>query len=605
MSLTGSPSSSPIPTWKSVSAVLLTLAIAISIDVQTWTQLPVDDRSLGVALFLLVSPPSLTWLAAFPIFYCLSRRIGAPADRELTTFRAVRCFFICTVAGAGTAAFFGWPYRELPPLYHDEYSYLFQAKTFLAGRTSFPTPELASAFQQMHVLTEPVWASRYFPGMGAWLAPFVAVAWPLLGSWTCSGLTAGFTALAGRRLNPLTGYLAGLWMALAPVNILLGNLLLSSGPTMLAFALFLWAYFSMFDEPGRRRWPLLAGCAIGMAFLIRPLTAVGLGFPFALYSLWQCRRLGGKLKWLIAAFVPWAAMLAVYNASITGSIATTPYGLYTERHTPAHVYGFYNVDRALSRRGPETLTGYDEWAENLTPGRSVRLTADRWLGMIAWTTGFTPALLLGTILIATAPRWGDRRLLLFLAVLGLSSAYFPYAFPGVFGWGYLIEATPAWLLLLASALSALVGDAAVRQRLSIGIWWLGLFVLSVGQQLLLTTPTVFDRSSEFVHPRLQANFQMDLELAAARSGPIVVLVDAKASDHLHSTLVHNDPSLGAQIIRLWNVDGAMPFVARRFPERDVYLFRPANAGRPPEMRLVRPAARRSPANSPRSAGDNS
>ena len=67
----------------------------------------------------------------------------------------------------------------MPPAYHDEYSYLFQARTLLAGRFSFPgstvQPEL---FDQMHVLNEGRMASRYYPGTGIWLAPFVALGHP-------------------------------------------------------------------------------------------------------------------------------------------------------------------------------------------------------------------------------------------------------------------------------------------------------------------------------------------------------------------------------------------------------------------------------------------
>ena len=74
----------------------------------------------------------------------------------------------------GLSAWTGGRFGDLPPAYHDEFSYQFQAKTFLAGRLSFPSfapmPEL---FDQMHVLNEGRFASRYFPGAGLWLAPFV------------------------------------------------------------------------------------------------------------------------------------------------------------------------------------------------------------------------------------------------------------------------------------------------------------------------------------------------------------------------------------------------------------------------------------------------
>ncbi|MDF1745935.1 MAG: hypothetical protein P1V19_19710, partial [Gimesia sp.] len=73
---------------------------------------------------------------------------------------------------------------NLPPAYHDEFSYLFQAKTFLAGRTWFPShPDVPEIFDQVHVLNEGKMASRYFPGTGIWLAPFVAWGHPYWGYW--------------------------------------------------------------------------------------------------------------------------------------------------------------------------------------------------------------------------------------------------------------------------------------------------------------------------------------------------------------------------------------------------------------------------------------
>ena len=70
----------------------------------------------------------------------------------------------------------GQQFGDRPPAYHDEYSYLFQAETFLAGRLSFPSFEpMPELFDQMHVLNEGRFASRYFPGAGLWMAPFLAL----------------------------------------------------------------------------------------------------------------------------------------------------------------------------------------------------------------------------------------------------------------------------------------------------------------------------------------------------------------------------------------------------------------------------------------------
>jgi hypothetical protein len=118
-------------------------------------------------------------------------------DRRAWTM-AVTCALTSIVASAWVASLDvaieeGKPrmhFGDLPPDIHDEYSYLFQAKTFLAGRLSFPSsPRMPELFDQMHVLNEGRFASRYFPGVGLWLAPFVALEHPYWAEWLAAALT--------------------------------------------------------------------------------------------------------------------------------------------------------------------------------------------------------------------------------------------------------------------------------------------------------------------------------------------------------------------------------------------------------------------------------
>jgi hypothetical protein len=238
------------------------------------------------------------------------------------------CFLVCTVLGFGASASSGWFVRDLPPNYQDEYAYLFQALTFVDGRASYPASDMAPVFDQVHVLNRGVYVSRYFPGTGLWFTPFVKSGAPVVGAWTCAGLLAGFTALAARRLSPQAGYLAGVLVATAPGAIVFGNSILSHGPTMLAMAVFYWSYPAVFERR-QVRWAAIAGFAIGFAFLCRPLTAVGLGFPYAAYSLYRWskhppRGYGLRLTVLIASFSMCALGLAWFNYSVLGTPFDTP-----------------------------------------------------------------------------------------------------------------------------------------------------------------------------------------------------------------------------------------------------------------------------------------
>jgi hypothetical protein len=144
-------------------------------------------------------------------------------------------------------------------------------------------PEL---FDQMHVVNEGRFASRYFPGVGLWLAPFVALGHPYWAEWLASGLTAFFAFWAARELaGNGVGLAAGLLTALSPGMGLFSNLLLSHGPTMAALSFFLFVFLRLMRtaRAGDAFW---AGCGLSFAMLCRPMTAAGFALPFGVWLAW-------------------------------------------------------------------------------------------------------------------------------------------------------------------------------------------------------------------------------------------------------------------------------------------------------------------------------
>ncbi|MFN9938755.1 MAG: hypothetical protein ACK56I_04710, partial [bacterium] len=102
------------------------------------------------------------------------------------------------------------PFCRLPPAYHDEYSYLLQAETFLSGRISFPAQQVCpELFHQIHVLNQPRTASRYFPFTGLWVTPFLAAGFPIVGHWLAGGIACVFFSLTLRHLTSRIAALAG------------------------------------------------------------------------------------------------------------------------------------------------------------------------------------------------------------------------------------------------------------------------------------------------------------------------------------------------------------------------------------------------------------
>ncbi|MGD9857542.1 MAG: hypothetical protein AB7U20_21580, partial [Planctomycetaceae bacterium] len=206
--------------------------------------------------------------------------------------RALLCSGVVAGVGFLMSVWVAHKFGELPPAYHDEYSYLFQSKTFLAGRVWFPShaamPEL---FDQMHVLNEGRFASRYFPGAGLWIAPFLALGNPWWGHWTAHAMASFLVFWIGRHLaNNGVGLLAGLLTALSPGMGLFSNLLLAHHPTLVGLLVFVITFLKL-----RRAlrnggpawgWAAVSGTALTYAMLCRPMTAAGVGLPFGVWFGW-------------------------------------------------------------------------------------------------------------------------------------------------------------------------------------------------------------------------------------------------------------------------------------------------------------------------------
>lgn len=574
----------PTAQERSVAIYKQMLALAVPVcfcimELQQWW----SDEAATVATFVFHSQtfPYLAWLCLFPFAWLVRRHPFAWSSR----FNHSRVMFMtCFGFGLAAASGFGWSVRDLPYAYHDEYSYLFQAQTFAQGRVSFPSPPLADAFAQVHVLTDPVFASRYFPGTGALLAPFTALDHPIWGWWIYHGMIAGFVALAGRELSPSTGWVAGILVACSPGMVLLANLLLSPPPTMLCMTAFYGAYFR-FHNDLRCRWAVLAGLSIGIAFLCRPLTAVGLGYPFALHALYelrpavwaneQRRTYVKRLSLMVLAFGSCVIFLALHNRALTGDFFTSPYGIYTARFTPSHVYGFYNRQRGMAQRTTQTDLAYDEWSEDLTWPLALQLDGERIWGLVRWSLGAVGVFTLVTVLVLCWRHWDGRILLLVLSIIGLILAYTPYGHPGMFGWGYLFEAMPALLICLAAAARWLVADWNRRNRPLVGTWWQLLWIIALAMNLYQNIPAVFSPGSEMVYPRQVAARQAQREKSASKTQPILVVIQADRKQSLHSTYVYNRPTLDGPVVRAWYQPEQFQALLELFPERAVYLYRPA------------------------------
>jgi hypothetical protein len=604
--------------WLTIPAEVVKFRAALATKIGLWAWFYLTDVDTTFPFVL---------MAIVPAVWFIRRRAASPAENDSTRkpFRrpaetnqrlvqertsenggeqrawimAAVCFVASIAASAWVAAIdvrvaedmppvqFG----SLPPAVHDEFSYLFQAKTFLAGHLSFASsPRMPELFDQMHVLNEGRFASKYFPGVGLWLAPFLAIGHPYWAEWFAGGLTAFFIFWAGRELAGNTvGLTAGLLTALSPGMALFCNLLLSHGPTMAALSVFLFA-FLRFIRTGRASDAFCAGCGLSFAMLCRPMTAAGFGLPFGLWFVWhlvaQLRRGGVPTLFACTALgAPFAIALGglfVYDRAITGNGFVTPYSLYGSIYTPSHVYGFNNALRNEANHGPKVLDGYNRWATNLTPAVAADNVQKRAKASAEWTLGPVP-IAMAILIFATAViwqvewRWG----LVAASVVSLHAVHVPFWLSGIMNWNYVLETAPLLLLIFAVTSRELVTWWRQRRQVLMPVWWAALVASSV---IINWVP--FD---PFWSPRVEAGVE---ELARARVNyarfdgmldrsvtkrPALVLIEADPND-VHTDYVVNNPDLAAPLLRARYRPGKTDVkqVRAAFPDRALYLFRAAS-----------------------------
>ena len=560
----------------------------------------------------------LLWMVTAPIVVMLPERKRVKSREALRPRGGLAVDWslalLCSVVSLAVSAGIGSRIGDLPPAYHDEYSYLFQAKTLLAGRLSFPSPPVhPELFDQMHVLNEGRMACRYYPGTGLWLAPFVALGHPYWGPWLAGAIATLLIYWTGRELGGrFVGGLASLTMALSPGIGLFGNLLLAHHPTLVGLSAFLLGITRL--RRTRSGWDAgLAGVGLSYAMLCRPMTAAGVGLPFGLDVLWwlmrgaehspndrtaspgessaACRaRRVPVLLGLGLPLVCGGCMMLAYNRDVTGDWFKSPYQLYTEIYTPRHVYGFNNVVRGERHLGPKVIDHYDRWAENLTPSLAATNAFTRWIASWLWTVDALPLLLTAVIVAGVAWRLDRRWRLVAAAILSLHAVHIPYWYVGIMGWHYVFESAPLWCLLLAAVTQRLFAAWTDSRHRGLKIWWLGQIGLSLVGAYFgpagLWQPRIERGINSIAHPRRQQKEVRRWIEASVTERPALVLIDQHETEASHLDFVTNDPGLTSEILlaRLRTGETDLSAVARDFPDRSVYVASPHQKS----IRRVRP-----------------
>ncbi len=178
-------------------------------------------------------------------------------------------------------------FERLPHL-EDEVAYLYQAKIFARGDLVVETPHPRRAYWQPFVVDYSPTGNRfgkYTPGWPALLSIGVNLGQTWVINAFFAGLTVALVYRLGREIfNPDVGVIAAALVVFSPMAMLLNASLMGHTAALCFTTLFMYAYWRMGKGRQAQRWGTLAGIALGMVVVSRPLTALGIALPFVMWS---------------------------------------------------------------------------------------------------------------------------------------------------------------------------------------------------------------------------------------------------------------------------------------------------------------------------------
>lgn len=238
-------------------------------------------------------------------------------------------------------------FERLPHL-EDEMAYLWGARAIAGGRFVVPAVAPTRSYWQPFVVDRGgVRFSKYTPGWSMQLALGVALGQPWIVNAAFAALTVALAYRIGRegfgvQRGETAGAIAAALVAFSPAALLLNATLMGHTAALFAAALFILALLRL--DRGRRvwLWAALGGVALGLLALNRPLTAVAVGTPGALWALARlARQIAARgLRPALPALRPHAALAAlalalaalipVYNYQAVGDPFANLYTLVWE-----------------------------------------------------------------------------------------------------------------------------------------------------------------------------------------------------------------------------------------------------------------------------------
>ncbi len=285
------------------------------------------------------------------------------------------------------------------PQTHDEFAYLLAADTFLHGRIVNPTPVSPAHFEYFHILLTPVYAAKYPPLQGFFLAAGkLLTGFPIAGVWLTSLLSGLAIYWLLRAFFSLRWALFGafLWLT-APLNFVWLDSYWGAHVAVIGGALSIGACFRYLQKRGSKN---LFIWGLGIFLLLNSRIYEGTVLTAILVLIWIFETLKNKqignysyrgfAVFALIIFVNFAA-IAFYNFQITKNPLVLPYSLHHSQHHQVPLFIFQKTGE--SKPGiPPVIKKLDErWTAEFkgdykTPSAAVISTVERIPVYLVWLT---------------------------------------------------------------------------------------------------------------------------------------------------------------------------------------------------------------------------
>ena len=254
-----------------------------------------------------------------------------PRTNQIAFFLVILTIFV-------TYWFSGNVYENLPHV-EDEFAYIWQAQVFAKGQAYISSPPHPDQLVVPFVVDyNGIRFSKYPPGWSLLLSFGVLAN---LMSWInpiLAGLSIWLTFRLGQKIfNSGIALLASFLLLTSPFFLLNSGALLSHPFSLVLSLTLTLAWFDLFMTKGKNATPdwikiIIAGCSLGLLAITRPLTAIGVAFPFFIHGILNLIRADKitKIKiiciGIIAACL--SSILFLWQTILTGNATQNLYELW-------------------------------------------------------------------------------------------------------------------------------------------------------------------------------------------------------------------------------------------------------------------------------------